>query len=102
MQRPDLYTISDQHLGIITVMGDNHMGWGLNRAHHHFCVHHLTSNFYARLTDKSLKMILVRAAYGRRSRKFDYQMERIVRISQDTPRWLMSIPPKKLASCHDL
>lgn len=87
-QRPDLCVISDRHKGIITAMNDEYLGWALGRAHHRFCVRHLASNFNSRFHDKSLKMVLVRAAYERQPRKFNCRMERIGRVSADMQAWL--------------
>lgn len=62
-QGHDLCVISDRHQGILAVMNDEYLGWGSGRVHHLFCVRHLVSNLHSRFHDKSLKMLLVRAAY---------------------------------------
>lgn len=73
--RPDLCVISDRHRSIIAATNDDALGWGPGHAHHRFCVRHLPSNFHSRFRDESLKMLLVRVAYERQPRKFDYRVE---------------------------
>lgn len=96
-QQPDPCVISDLHRNIIAAMNDDHLGWGPRHAHHRFYVHHLASNFHSRFRDKSLKTLVVRAAYERQTRKFDYQMERVARINQDDHALLCSISVDKWA-----
>lgn len=50
---------------------------------------------------KSLKMLLVRAAYEGQPRKLDYRMERLAQLSRDTALWLLAIPLEKWALSYD-
>lgn len=62
MQRPDLCIILGRHRGILVVMNDDYLEWGLRHEHHRFYVQHLASNFHFKFNDKTLKMFLIRAA----------------------------------------
>lgn len=65
-QRLEIVHVSNQHLGIITAMDNEYLEWVPEYVHHHFCVCHLASNIHCMSHDKSVMMLLVRVAYGRR------------------------------------
>lgn len=44
MQRPDLYMVSNRNRGIIMIVKDVYLGWGLSHAHHQYYVR--VSNFH--------------------------------------------------------
>lgn len=98
---PDLFMISERHRSIILVMNSSYLGWGLGHAYHRYCVRHIASNFFSKFHDKSLKMLLVRTAYGWQLCKFEHHMERVPRISLEAHGWLRSIPLEKRNLSHD-
>lgn len=87
--------ISNRHRGIIAIMNNEYLGWGPGQAHHRFCVRHLASNFHTRFHDKALKMLLVRAAYKRQPRKFEYRIGRLAQSSIEANAWLREISLEK-------
>lgn len=99
-QRPDLCVILGGHKEIITTMNNEYLGLGRGRVHHRFCVHQLASNFNSRFHDKSLKIMLVRAAYERQPREFNHRMERVARVNADVEAWLRAIHLEKWALSH--
>lgn len=59
------------------------LDWALDEDIITICVRHLGSNFHSKFHDKSLKLLLVRAAYKRQLAKFEYSIEQVARISPE-------------------
>lgn len=61
MQLPDFCVVSIRHRGIIPVMNNEYLGFGIWWSHHPFHVRHLASNFHSKSHDNSLYTLLIRA-----------------------------------------
>lgn len=88
----DQCLILDLH--ILATMNNEHIGWGPDMAHHHFCMLYQPNNFNTGFLDTTVSMFRVRVAEECQLRKFRQHIERMTRLN-DAVELVQAILPEK-------